>query len=379
VSSFAEDLPLSAAGVAQGHLAFQEFLLAGERHIVGGFTRPGAEEGFARFYSKLPDSTQSMLAGYFRRQSQLDISQRVSLLGPFVKLDISNPLRHGRIRQISPPPASIRSELDSLGARRFDGRGAAFKVIKGATADAIADTGDQKVKPLPGKPGVRFIELLLNEVAVEDSQDYTFLIKNDTDEVTLGLTMLSEVGVVTTAAHNLGSIEEGHSKKYATPLVLGSIPVSTSIKGFPRAYSFKVDAVDRDDGTYNDLLEKGADYIQELVTEELIASGIMTGSGALGYPIPPAIANYIASYVKTWFDDFVDWVGDLLKDDDDILGSKSRSIVLESYAFELTERSWFLGTKTVSSEKGPLVGSPFTWTFSGADGRWRTNMSLQLR
>ena len=38
MAAFADDLQISAAGIAQGHLAFQEFLLAGERNIVANLS-----------------------------------------------------------------------------------------------------------------------------------------------------------------------------------------------------------------------------------------------------------------------------------------------------------------------------------------------------
>ena len=298
MSAVAKDIELSAAGVDQGHKAFQEFLLAGERNQVAGLARPGAEATFARFYSALPARAQDTLTGYFRRQAQLDLSQRVALLGPLVKLQISNPLTPGVIRKIDPPRGAIRSELDSLGPRKFDGQSSAFSIIKGAVAEAVFDAKVQKPRlPPKGKVGVRLVELLLDEITVENSQDDSFW-KDDTDEVTLGVTMLDAAGVVTTANHNLGSIEEGKSRKFGTPLTLGSMPVGTQLRGYPRTFYFKVDAVDRDDGGYNDALEAGGDYIQEKVTEELIAAGLISGGAALGIPIPPYVANYIASYLK---------------------------------------------------------------------------------
>jgi hypothetical protein len=377
VSSFAGDLELSAAGVDQGHRAFQEFLLAGERHIVAGFARPGAEAAFAQTYSQLPDNTQALLTGYFRRQAQLDLSQRAALLGPFVKLQISNALAPGIARKIDPPRPSVRAELDSLGPRKFGGLSPDFSKVKGSIADAVADAASQGVKLAPGKPVVRFVELLLDDITVENSQDDS-LFKNDTDEVTLGVTMLDEKGAVTTANHNLGSIEEGKTKKFTKPLVLGSLPVSTAIKGFPRSYYFKVDAVDRDDGGYNDLLKAGAEYIQKKVTQELIAAGIIKAGQTLGIPIPPQVANYIASYLKSWFDSLIDWFEGLLKDEDDILGSRTRHVQLTSAAFALTER-FLIGVRTTTAQKSPLSGFPFSWTFSGGDGRWRTRMHVQLR
>lgn len=291
--ALAEDLQLSAAGTEDGHAAFQEFLLAGERHIVAQLARPGtAEERFATVFAKLPDAMQAAATGYFRRQAQLDLSQRVALLGNFTKLNIADPLTIGtaeRMRRAG--STSARSERDAMGSRTFGGRGGVFANIPGTIADAFEDAAaafeDQRVIAVP-KIRVRRVELLLLSLTVEDSQDAIFGF-GDTDELTLGVTMLSDTGVVTTRVHNLGDLSEGHTKSFLqNPMTIGSILLAAGEGGFPRSFSFKVDAIERDDGSYNDLLARGAEYLQEKVTEELIARGIIAGAADLGIPIHPS-------------------------------------------------------------------------------------------
>jgi hypothetical protein len=247
-----------------------------------------------------------------------------------------------------------------------------------------------KLPPALGK--VRHVDLLLESIKVENSQDYTsggpFGIgsQNDTDEIGLGLLMISDGGDVTTKTHELGQIKQGNSKTFPG-LVLGSIPVRTDLPGLPKTLVFRVDAYDRDDGGYNDALKAAAGYVKSKITEELIAAGIVSAGAILGISIPPGIATFVASYVKAFIDDFVDWFSGLFKNDDDILGTHSKTITLSTLNFEIqvpelvTTGNWWphIEWRTVKQANGPLNTPAFDWVFSGSDGRWRTSMKVQLR
>jgi hypothetical protein len=63
-------------------MPFQAFLLAGERHIVSRFDRRGGREALRRSICRAPRHPQTALDGYFKRQSQVSLSQRTALLGP---------------------------------------------------------------------------------------------------------------------------------------------------------------------------------------------------------------------------------------------------------------------------------------------------------
>lgn len=375
---------LSAAGLARGRLAFQEFLLAGERHVVAGLRRPGAEAAFAAAFATLSEDQKGVFTGYFNRQSRLSLVQRRALLGDLVNLRISQALAPGRLVDLGARSPLIRAELDALGDGRFGRGSGGFRTITGSAAAAIDDAvvADPAVAvaapPTAGRAAVRRIDLLLRAVHVEASQDETFW-QDDVDEVTVGVTMIDEFCRVSTTRHDLASIEEGNGRVFDPPLTLGTIPVATSTDRFPRVYHFKIDAVERDDGGYNQALASGAQYLHEKITEELIALGIIRAGQAIGIPVPPIIANYIASFIKGWFDDFIDWLVGLLKNEDDLVGSTLVRVELTSSDFTLIERNLFTGTRTLHAEHGPLRGSATTRVLAGNDGRWMFTLQPQLR
>jgi hypothetical protein len=381
MASKSEDLPLSAAGLLLGHRAFQEFLLAGERHVVGQFERPGAERRFARFYRGLPKNVRNNVEGYFRRQSLLDLSQRAALLGPFVKLDISTPLNYRTLRNIMAPNASIRSELDALSSHGFASPTTTFSlipsIIDAQEADALAAAGGQGVAPRPANaPQVKHIDLLLQEVTVENSNDDDW-IHAATDTVHLAVTTVSESGEVEAVLNKFGSRDEGKLVKFPD-VVLATIDLDYSSNKFPRTFSFKIDAVEKDDGTYNDVLQLAKEYAQEYVTEEMIEKGIIAGGAWLGVPIPPPLAKFVASYLKGWFDDAIDWLFDIFDNDDDLIGTYTRMLTLSNDEFEF-KHSNFLGIDFSVKGPPPLKDVPFTHIFSGSGGRWRVKFCMQLR
>jgi hypothetical protein len=339
-----EDLPVSVAGVAQARLGFQEFLLAGERFVVGGLERSGAEAWFAQFYRTLPAGVRGNVEGYFRRQALLDLSQRTALLGPLVRLDISTPLNAHTRLGLPVGNSSVRSELSEL-----------FR------PDQAVKPGDDRVEA--DAVTVRNIDLVLQEVLVEKSNDDTWFTAA-TDTVHLAVTSLCEKDTVRTVVNRLGSRREGQVVKFNNT-VLATVPVDQTSSRYPRTYSFKIDAVEKDNGTYNQVLAAAQEYLQKYVTEKLIAKGIITAGGVwLGVPVPPPLADYLASYVKSWFDDALDWLFDLFDNDDDLIGTYTRKLIL---------------TEAGGLDRLPMMEAPFTKTFSGSGGRWRVKMCFRLR
>lgn len=225
-------------------------------------------------------------------------------------------------------------------------------------------------------PRVKSIDLLLQEVTVEKSNDDTWLTRA-TDTVHLAVTTVSESGQVHPVLNKLGSRDEGRLVKFPDT-VLATINLDKTSKKFPRTFSFKIDAVEKDDGTYDDVLKFAQEYIQSYVTEKLIELGIIHAGTWAGIPIPPQLAKFVASYVKGWFDSAVDWLFDLFDNDDDLIGSQTRMLTLASDEFEF-KHSNFLGHDFSVKGPPPLKDMPFTYIFSGNGGRWRVKLCMQLR
>jgi hypothetical protein len=261
MSARSEDLPVSGAGIAEGHRGFQEFLLAGERYVVGGLGRPGAEARFAEFHRNLPDGVRRNLEGYFRRQSLLDLSQRTALLGPFVRLDISTPLNTRTMRGLPAVNSSVRAELEAVTRHHVaDLAGAAE--AEAVAVDAATTAPGPATPPLRSNgPAVRYIDLLLQEVTVEKSNDDDWL-HAATDTVHLAVTSLSETGDMRAVMNRLGSRNEGQLVKF-DDMVLATVPVDRTSTAYPRTFSFKIDAVEKDDGTYDEVLDKARRVIQK--------------------------------------------------------------------------------------------------------------------
>ncbi|MGO4663831.1 hypothetical protein AB4Z14_18385 [Terrabacter sp. 2TAF16] len=387
MAATSDDLPVSAAGLALGHRAFQEFLLAGERHVIGEFKRPGAERRFADMFATLPRTVRPNVEGYFRRQANLDLSQRAALLGPFVKLEISTPLNARTTRGLPGLNSAVRSELDSLSNRSHAVPARSFATIPSLVRTQLEDAkaarthSQAPLKVAPKDPRVRHVDLVIEELTVENSNDDDWL-HHATDTVHLAVTTISESGKVDSVLNRLGSRDEGTlvtfpNQAYPNP-VLATIDLDTTSKKFPRTLSFKIDAVEKDDGTYDAVLREAEKYIQDIVTQELVERGIIVGGAWVGIPIPPAVAKFIASYVKSWFDDIVDWFFDIFDNDDDLIGSQTRLVTLANDAFEFRLFT-FMGHDASLKGKAPLRGFPFTYIFSGSGGRWRVKFNIQLR
>jgi hypothetical protein len=114
------------------------------------------------------------------------------------------------------------------------------------------------------------------------------------------------------------------------------------------------------------------------VTEQLIAAGIVAGGKWLGIPIPPPLANYLASYIKSWFDSALDWLFDLFDNDDDLIGTYTRNLALTNNVFEFL-RTDASGHAVSGGGPAPLKETPFIHVFSGNGGRWRVKMCFRLR
>ncbi|WP_159600850.1 hypothetical protein [Agromyces humi] len=369
------DSALSRAGADQGHQAFQEFLLAGERYTVGDLARNGAEKRFAAFFNNLPKDQQTSIHGYFRRQSLLDLSQRVAVLGPYTKIPISTPLDRASFRALRKLPAPVRSTLDSLTESPRGRTLARFKRVQGA----IVDDEIQKVGPNQ-LPKVKHVDLLFQSVLVEESNDDS-IFTAATDTVHLAVVAINDIGKVTPFYTKFGSIKEGTTKKDPDKTI-GTVDIEGTDGVFPRAVSFQVTAIEKDSGgTYNDFMDEASEYLQEKVTDELIAAGIVAAGGAIGVTVPAPVALYIAGYVESWVDDLIEWFFDLFENNDDIIGERTKSVTLPDLEFEIHERRWPIFTNTIQGDgKGtPLKGSTFYWTFAGSGARWKTEMNIQLR
>ncbi|QEW02268.1 hypothetical protein [Microbacterium lushaniae] len=332
-------LMVSAAGLAEGHRAFQEFLLAGERYVVAGLARRGAEERFGDFYRNLPEPVRRNAEGYFKKQALLDRSQRVAVMGPYVQIGIAMPLNERTAAALPPVNSAVRSELAAL-------RG-----------EIVVAPGGVAAPPPPRARSVRHVDLVLQEFTVEKSNDDTWRTRA-TDTVHFAVTTLSEKGTVTTKLSKFGSRDEGEVVK-VDDVRLASIELDRSSTEYPRTLSFKIDAVEKDDGNYNAVLQAAKEYVQAYVTEALIARGIIVGGMWVGIPIPPPLANYLASYVKGWFDSAVDWIVGLFDNPDDLIGTYTRTVTL--------------------ADDELRAGIPFTHRFVGNDGRWKVGMAVMFR
>jgi len=276
--------------------------------------------------------------------------------------------------------------LDSLTDHNFSSPGNAFTLVPSiveaqlddvrTAAAAAPGQAVAPVRPPRNAPRVKAVDLLLQEVVVEDSNDDTFFTA-DTDTVHLAVTTLSESGKVNSVLNKFGSRKAGQVVQF-NDVVLATIELDQSSRNFPRTFSFKIDAVERDDGSYEDVLDLAQKYIQEQVTEELIEKGIIAGGAWLGVPIPPAVAKYLASYIKGWFDSAIDWLFDLFDNDDDLIGTYTRLVTLVNDEFEIKYHT-LLGFDIDLKGPPPLKDLPFTHIFSGSGGRWRVRFCMQLR
>lgn len=249
--------------------------------------------------------------------------------------------------------------------------------------DALS-AGRKLVPPLqraPQDPQVQHVDLVLQEFTVEDSNDESFF-RRATDTVHLGVTTISETGTVKTVLNKFGSRAEGQritfpNKDYPNP-ILATVDLDYASSTFPRTLSFKIDAVEKDDGTYNRVLVEVQKYLQAYITEELIERGIITAGGWVGIPIPPQLAKFLASLAKGWFDEFIDWLFDVFENEDDLIGSYTRMLTLTDDSFQFKFFS-FLGQDISLTGPAPPKGVPFTHIFSGSGGRWRVKFFFQLR
>lgn len=370
-----EDLSVSAAGLRAGKIAFQQFLLAGERASVSGLRRPGEEERAASFIAALPGKAQTQVRAYFDKQSKLSAHQRASLLGPLFNLKVDEPLSTQRMAQLT-LDAMNKAEQSELRTLRRD-----FGVLRGSAraprlAAQLAPEAVTAAAQAAATPKIAFVDLILDSIFIEDIEDDGFF-GNSRDEVTLNVVEMSEVGAVALNHVNLGQMSDGQTQTFNPPKLLATIPVS-GVPGFPRTFTFRVDAVEVDDGNYNDALKEGVKLIKEKVTEQLIALGIIKFGEAIGIPIPAPVAAYLASYVKGWFDDFVDWLSGIFNDDDELVGSRSRTVTLVGPNVVL-QRHFFLPSTNVTIKALPHLMAPVKWDLDDGDAHWILSVRTRLR
>ncbi|OQX30323.1 MAG: hypothetical protein B0D96_12430 [Candidatus Sedimenticola endophacoides] len=348
-----EDLAIDSGAYQLGQNAFRSFALAGERYLVAGMKRTNTdEERFANFFGDLDTGQQDLLRSYFKRQAQLDLAQRAKVLGELVDLKISDRLTtsitSAPLMKSPSVMASIRGispALRSLHLRRAS-----------PTVTALSSGNNRLI-------------LRLERIKVEESQDdyyiWPFGTYNKTDEVTLGVLTIDESGWVKQHSHNLGSISEGNQKTFSDKRLCSFDLREGGEATWPKVYSATVYAIERDDGGYNDFLQKAARYAKEKVTEELISRGIIAAGAWLGITIPPIVASFIANYVKGFFDSLIDWLASLFTNEDDVLGQHVRTASIHSYT-----GNW------VSS--GSRQSASWNWVYAGEGGRWSTRMHWLL-
>lgn len=352
------DLALDTTAVDLGRNMFRSFLLAGERYLQAGMQRPDTDEArFHSFYEALPAPVQEPLKGYFKRQAGLDLSQRAQLLGTLTNLTIETPLRLHRTATELVATPNFRHLITELGRMRQLNP----QPIPPATRSRSAATTDFNV-----------LRLYLNKLTVEEAQDdyriwYPFVgwkTYNTTDEVSLGLIWVDETGEVSHKAVTIADINEGNSKTYpGDGLELNLFNLHEGAL-FPKFYSIMVAAVERDNGSYNQVLAKAAQYVKDKVNKELLGRGIVQVGAYFGVSIPPEVANYIANIVKSFFDSLINWLKGLLSNDDDVLGTKTATATIHGL-----QGGW---------STGGLKAPPFDWVYAGEGGRWRTTMHWQL-
>lgn len=347
------DLTLNLRGVELGQNIFQSFLLAGERYLQANMQRPNTDEArFRDFYAALPVEAKEPITSYFKRQAGLNLAQRAQIIGNLTNLRIESPLT---IYQTA-PVLTAAADFQNI-ARQI-----------------ITNRGNQPSPPPPAPPtppatDFDVLRLYVNKLTVEKAQDaYSIPLLgtfNTTDEVTLGYIGVDETGDVSYGNQTIGDIAQGSSKSYpGDGLKLYGFNLHEG-NSFPKFYSMTVVAIERDNGGYNQVLQKAADYVKDKVTKELLARGVIGAGAYFGITIPPDVANYIANVVKTFFDKLINWLAGLLHNDDDVLGTATATATING-----------LNGAWVST--GNLVDKSFDWVFSGQGGRWRTTMHWQL-
>lgn len=377
------ELSINAAGLAMGKKAFQAFLLAGERYLGSGMKRENSDEArFARFFEEISQQQAGLLEAQFNRQRFLALSQRSLLLGDLVNLPLSRPLNTFTINQPLLLESALRNSFFGVFPDTFlvppippgdGGNGGGGGPSTGTPGvDQVGRRFDQP--NAPGSPEPVKIRLHLEELEVKKSQDLLFRVPiigyrvNDTDEVTLGVIKINEIGETSVEDHDLGEIKHKQKRDFNDKVLCTfdvPSPTSTDKKTLPRIYTARVYAIERDDGGYNEFLHAGAKYIKDKITEEMIAGGVIKAGEGLGIPIPPFVANFIASYVKGFFDAFVDWLNDLFTNADDVLGERGRAVSINSLS-------------TVFRDNNSATSRTFTWDFIGKGGWWRTRMHWTL-
>lgn len=347
------DLELDAETAELGERMFQTFLLAGERHVTAKAARPGAEEArFAALYRALPVEGQQALDGYFRRQATLPPAERAQVLGRLASLRPTDSLSFADVAPDLLGKTAVQQVLQV-------GRQAAEAARSGGTSPGAAQGGASSDVVAGG--AATKLRLMLTRLTVEDSQDATTVLGvtvNPSDETSLGVVAIDETGDVKASTHTLNSLKAGQSQTFGgAGLKLFGFSMTEGTT-FPKAYSVTVYAIERDDGKYNALVNEAAAYAKTKVTEEMIAQGINIYTGAT---LPPVVVQFVSKLLKKFFDKLLDWFASLLKNKDDVLGQKTRTATIHSYA-----GNW--------SSSGTQNSAPWDWVFSGQGGRWRTTM-----
>lgn len=339
------DLDLGAYQL--GQTSAQSFLLAGERFVVSGMNRSETDEAvFQEFFENLNGAEQKTLRGYFEKQANLSLPQRVKVLGEFTDLKIEDKLTLSVASDLVARKSASVNSLNLMYSNIFK----AFKKKKNKSERKT----QKKYKRL---------SLNIHSLEVQRAQDrerwWSKKKVRLTDETALAVTVIDENGDVLTAEHNLGRIWEKNTKNFGKKALI-NIPLMDTSPNFP--YYFQVIAIERDSNKqWNAWVDKIAKVAKKKVTEELIAAGLISVGAAFKVKIPPLIAKAVASFVKGFIDKLIDWVANLILDKDDIVG-------IEGFAYRLSaskRNSTGIFTKRFIEHKGK--------------GRWKVRFSIDRK
>lgn len=283
-----------------GQKSAQSFLLAGERFLMANMNRPETDEKrFETFFESLLGEDQRIVKSYFQRQVNLSLPQRIKVLGGFTDLQIEDKLTLETTAQMFATDALKASDLNLtyLQLRKFKGKeeSAIIKKNKNITFNihSLKVSRAQDRERIWSKKKVRL-----------------------TDEASLAILAINERGDVITESHSLGQIKEGDTKKFNKKALL-TVPVIEGKASFP--YYFQVIAIERDSNKqWNKWISKIAAIAKSKITEELLKIGLSVVSLGL---IPPKIAKIVASFVKGFIAKMINWIANLVRDKDDILGN----------------------------------------------------------
>lgn len=349
------DATLEGAAIDVGRNFFLSYKQASDRFVNSGLERAGTDEQrAAKLLRRLPSDYADQVRSHFVRQSQLSPDHRARTLGDLFEVPIEAPLTArvttGRLLERSSVRASIS---DATGSRPvLSSRG-----IRLVSPDlAVAPLSRTEVKAT----------LVLESVRVDHSEDATRWQpwRPKDDEVIITAIVIDPVGRLHERTQFVGSIDEGQTRSFGPGgLPLIALPFATGGDAWPKSAYATIYAVERDRGGWNDVLEAIREYLDDKLTEELIKQGLEeTPYVKL---LPASVLSWLAGVAKGFIDDFMDWFFDLITNNDDAMGSRTRHLTMSEATAD------WQGTGRVDSP-------PWEWKFSNGDGEWTTTWHWHL-